>query len=66
MLGVPEIRLNAINLNKQFQRNYHINMKGVTEELLRECSDYLHSKTHRDITELVGTEIHNFHHMFLQ
>lgn len=28
MLGMPEIRLNAINLTKQFRRNYHINVKS--------------------------------------
>lgn len=60
-------QINTIDLTKQFQRNYHINRKSVMEELLRECPDYLHSKTHRDIKELVGTEIHNFHyHTFLQ
>lgn len=38
MLHIPEIRLNAINLTKQFRRNYHINVKSIMEELPHECS----------------------------
>lgn len=30
MLSVPRIRLNTINLTKQFRRNYHINVKKYT------------------------------------
>lgn len=45
MLGIPEIRLNAINLTKQFRRNYHINVKSIMAELPHECSNCLVSKT---------------------
>lgn len=67
MLGIPKIRLNAINLTKQFSRNYHINVKSIMEELPHECSNCLDSKTRKGIRELADTRIHHFRsHMFLQ
>lgn len=67
MLGIPDIRLNAINLTKQFRRNYHINVKSIIEELPHECSNCLDSKTHKAVRELADTRIHHFHYrMFLQ
>jgi len=67
VLGIPEIRLNAINLTKQFRKNYHINVKSIMEELPHECSNCLDSKTHKGIRELADTRIHHFHyHVFLQ
>lgn len=66
MLSIPEIRLNAINLTKQFRRKY-INVKSIMEELSHEFSNCLDSKTHKGIRDLADTRIHNFHyHMFLQ
>lgn len=66
MLNIPEIRLNAINLTKQFRRKYN-NVKSIMEELPHEFSNFLNSKTHKGIRDLADTRSHNFHyHMFLQ
>lgn len=46
MLSIPKIRLNAINLTKQFRRKY-INVKSIMEELPHEFSNCLDSKNIR-------------------
>lgn len=67
ILGIPEMRLDAINLAKQFRRNYHINVKSIMDELPHECSNCLDSKTQKGIRELADIRIHHFHYcMFLQ
>lgn len=66
MLSIPKIRLNAINLTKQFRRKY-INVKSIMEEFPHEFSNCLDSKTHKGIRDLADTRIHIFHYpMFLQ